>query len=125
MRYARDSKVGWKHYAPILMCVAGLAMSCSHVLADDNAGNRVSAQLHPPVRLEADGKPIDIALLSPIAHAGPCIADVDGDGDRDLLVGDFPGYFWYFQNDGDDAKPAYTEKGKLRAGGVDAKTPVY
>ena len=86
---------------------------------------RTSPDLSAPVRLKADGEPIDIGKLSSIAHAGPWIADVDGDGDRDLLVGDFPGYFWFFENTGSDKTPAYTSKGKLQAGGQDAKTPVY
>lgn len=84
-----------------------------------------NSQLLKPVRLEADDKPIDIGTLSSIAHAGPAIADVDGDGDRDLLVGDFPGYFWLFENEGTDAHPRYTSKGKLQAGTEAAKTPVY
>ena len=82
-------------------------------------------QLASPVRLEADGTPIDIGKLSSFAHAGPWVADVDGDGDRDLLVGDFPGYFWLFENESDDQEPVYTSQGKLQAGGEDAKTPVY
>jgi len=83
------------------------------------------SELAPPVALQADGKPIDIGELSKIAHAGPWVADVDGDGDRDLLVGDFPGYFWLFDNTGTERAPVYTAKGRLKAGGVDAKTPVY
>ena len=89
------------------------------------ATDRTAPELAAPIRLEADGEPIDIGKLSSIAHAGPAIADVDGDGDRDLLVGDFPGCFWYFQNNGTDQAPQYASLGKLQAGGVDAKTPVY
>lgn len=90
-----------------------------------------TGELEDPVRLEADGKVIDIAIVqagpsgSGIAHAGPAIADIDDDGDNDLLVGDFPGYFWLFENDADDKQPRYVSKGKLQAGGEAAKTPVY
>ncbi len=89
------------------------------------AAVRTSPDLSPPVRLEADGEPINIGKLSSAAHAGPWIADVDGDGDRDLLVGDLVGYFWLFENIGTEEKPVYTSKFQLQAGGEHAKTPIY
>ena len=42
----------------------------------------------PPVRLTADGVPIRIE--SP-GYAAPCLADLDGKGKLDLLVGQFRG----------------------------------
>ncbi len=89
------------------------------------AAVRTSPDLSPPVRLEADGEPINIGKLSSAAHAGPWIADVDGDGDQDLLVGGFPGYFWLFENRGTEENPVYIGKGNLQAGGEDAETPIY
>ena len=85
----------------------------------------LSSELNSPIRLTADSEPIDIGSLSKYGHAGPWVADVDQDGDRDLLVGDFPGYFWFFSNEATDASPKYASAVKLQAGGEDAKTPVY
>ena len=85
-----------------------------------------SNELSAPVALTTKkGKRIDIGKLSPLGHAGPTVADVDNDGDQDLLVGDFPGYFWYFENTNNDEEPQYVSQGKLQAGGEDARTPVY
>lgn len=113
------------NHGSLLMIPAALtAASLANAQAVE-AGASAESLFHDPVRLEADGEVIDIGLLSKYAHAGPWLADVDEDGDRDLVVGDFPGHFWLFENTGTESEPAYTGRGKLEAGGEAAKTPVY
>ena len=63
------------------------------------------AEFRPPVRLKADGLPVRVE--SP-GYAAPCWADIDGDGKKDLLVGQFSkGKIHVYKNLGD---------GKLAAG---------
>jgi hypothetical protein len=58
-------------------------------------------------------------------HSGPWVEDVDGDGLRDLVVGDFSGLFRLYRNDGTNQKPHYAAAVNLQGGGVDAKVPIY
>ncbi|MAF67328.1 MAG: hypothetical protein CMJ84_16930 [Planctomycetes bacterium] len=50
-----------------------------------SAQDHAPTGLLPPVRLEAGGAPIDVT----VGHAAPVVIDFDGDGLRDLLVGEF------------------------------------
>ena len=69
----------------------------------------VAAEFEKPVRLKAGGEFID----TEVGHAAPFVGDIDGDGLRDLLVGQFGGgKLWVFRNEGSDAKPALA-KGRL------------
>ncbi len=77
-------------------------------------------ELGKPVRLEADGKPID----TEIGHATPALYDFDGDGKRDLLVGQFGGgKMKIFRNLGTREKPKFGPEEFLTAGGNVVTTP--
>ena len=84
-----------------------------------SAVQAASNEFKAPVRLEAGGKIIDTGER--IAHSGPCLADFDGDGLIDLLVGDFGGNIEFFQNIGTKQQPAYAEGKLLEADGVPIK----
>jgi hypothetical protein len=63
------------------------------------------AEFESPIRLKAEGVPVGVE--SP-GYASPCWADIDGDGRKDLLVGQFnKGKIRVYRNLGD---------GKLAAG---------
>jgi hypothetical protein len=76
-----------------------------------------------PLRLQADGKDIDTG--DALGHSGPCLADADGDGLRDLVVGDFSGKFRIYRNVGSQNAPQFAGASFLMAGPVEAKVPIY
>lgn len=77
-----------------------------------------AAEFERPVRLEAEGQPIRVN--SP-GYAAPCWADIDGDGKRDLLVGQFAGGRIQVYRNLDDGKFAAGEW--LQAEGEVAAVP--
>jgi hypothetical protein len=80
----------------------------------------LSPELLPPVRLEAAGKPID----THIGHAAPFVGDFDGDGVRDLLVGQFgDGILWIYRNQGTNAAPRLAAGVKFKDGKEDGRVP--
>ena len=104
-----------------------------------------SSYLLPPQRVLAAGKPIDVTT----GHAAPYVLDFDGDGVRDLLVGefgdgDFPveqlparleqgwkqpdafanGRVRIYKNHGTDAEPRFQDFVYLQAGGATATVPI-
>jgi hypothetical protein len=62
-----------------------------------------------PFKLEAGGKPVDT-----YGCPSPNLADFDGDGDLDLLCGEFLDGFTYFENVGTRTKPVYAAGRRLR-----------
>jgi hypothetical protein len=79
-----------------------------------------SSELAAPVRIEAAGKPID----TEIGHAAPFVCDFDGDGLKDLLVGQFgQGLLWIYINEGTNTKPKLTSGVKFKEGKEDGRVP--
>ena len=76
------------------------------------------AEFQPPVRMMADGKPIEV---NPPGYAAPAWVDIDGDGKKDLLVGQFSGgKIHVFKNKGDGT---YAAGELLKAGEKVALVP--
>jgi len=76
--------------------------------------------LAPPVRIEAAGKPID----TEIGHAAPFVCDWDGDGVKDLLVGQFGGgLLTIYRNEGTNAAPKLAAGVKFKQGAKDGTVP--
>lgn len=117
--------------------IAGLPLACTAVAQSDG--------LLPPVRIVAGGAAIDVTT----GHAAPYVRDVDGDGNKDLLVGEFgdgefpvdelpaaleagwkrPGNFAngrvrIYRNHGTNAAPRFEDFEYLRAGGGIATVPI-
>ena len=79
------------------------------------------AELEPPFRLEAAGKPID---ANEIGHAAPFVYDFDGDGLKDLLVGQFKdGLLWIYRNEGTNSEPKLAAGVKFKEGKEDGRVP--
>ncbi|MCI0515496.1 VCBS repeat-containing protein, partial [candidate division KSB1 bacterium] len=58
-------------------------------------------------------------------EAGVEVCDLNRDGKKDLLVGDYWGYIYFYQNNGTDANPVFTTYEKIQAGGSDLKIDYY
>jgi hypothetical protein len=67
-----------------------------------NTGTTANPTYAAPVRLQAGGKDID-----PYGMPSPSWGDFDGDGDLDLLCGEFRDSFTYYENTGTRTKPVY------------------
>jgi hypothetical protein len=79
--------------------------------------------LMPPTRLTANGDVIDTGPMW--GHSSPCMEDMNGDGRKDLLLGDFGGKFRIYKNVGSDGEPAFEDEGLLQAGGEPASVHIY
>ncbi|MHC4753748.1 MAG: FG-GAP-like repeat-containing protein [Planctomycetota bacterium] len=67
-----------------------------------NKGTTKEPVYAEPVKVMADGKAVDVYGMP-----SPSFADFDGDGDLDLLCGEFVDKFTYFENTGTRTRPKY------------------
>lgn len=73
-----------------------------------NRGSNDRPEYEPPARLEAGGTPIDV-----FGMPSPSLAEFDGDGDLDLVCGEFLDRFTYFENVGTRTTPRYAAGRRL------------
>jgi hypothetical protein len=84
------------------------------------AGPCLADELAEPVRIEAEGKPIDTES----GHAAPFVGDFDGDGLADLLVGQMgDGLLRVYLNRGSKAAPALGTGAKFQEGRPEGTVP--
>jgi hypothetical protein len=71
-------------------------------------------ELAEPVPLLVGGKPLDVERMG---HAAPFVGDVDGDGAKDLLVGEYyRGQLRIYKNAGTNRQPRFDAYTLLRDG---------
>ncbi len=68
----------------------------------ENTGDDANPRYGEPQQIYAGGKPVDVYGMP-----SPNLADFDGDGDLDLICGEFLDKFTYFENVGDRKHPRY------------------
>ena len=95
------------------------AVLSTFLLAAPALAQTEGSGLAAPIRLEADGAPVDSGKYT--AHSGPLFTDVTGDGKADLLVGNFRGHIQVYANVGEASAPRFESRGLLQAEGKDLR----
>ncbi len=98
----------------------GVLFAVSAMLAF--AVDGISSELEEPIPVCVAGHPLDVEHSG---HAAPCVADFDGDGVNDLLVGEFyQGRLRVYRNVGTNAEPRFEDFFVFQDGVPDGRVPV-
>jgi FG-GAP-like repeat len=80
-----------------------------------------SNELRPPVPITVEGELLDVGRDG---HSAPFVGDIDGDGKRDLLVGQYDeGRLRVYRNRGDNSRPRFQNYIGFEADGKPGRVP--
>jgi hypothetical protein len=97
-------------------CLLGAALCIT-----TNPSVVTAGELFAPTLVQAGGRPIDVEREG---YAAPFVGDFDGDGMRDLLVGQYhDGRLRIYRNRGTDTAPRFDGFEWFRAAGAIGKVP--
>src|SRR5262245_57286628 len=97
------------------------SLAIAGMLAAGAPAADVAADLQLPVQIQAGGQPLDVQRSG---HSAPFAGDFDGDGVRDLLVGQYEqGRLRIYRNLGTNSEPRFDAHTWLTAGGQDGRVP--
>jgi hypothetical protein len=104
-----------RRVTPALALLALLALS-----GWSSPGEEGHARLSAPFVVRCGDKAINVDT----GHAAPLLADMDGDGKHDLLVGQFGGgKLLLYRNEGTNASPRFASRRVVQAGGKEMSVP--
>ncbi len=109
---------GFRERKLALLIFTAFTASFGYLLANED-----SVWHFEPFQIQADGAVIDTFTFDKGGHAAPFFADIDGDNQRDLVVGSIVGRFRIFQNVGTNSDPIFGSASKWLIAGSDNPSP--